>query len=108
VRRCPRSATTSAAGLAQYEREPRGFKVQGDERVSGLRARIRAWLGIHDGRRGTLTFLPGGRTVLGMPGGSAVQADAVAVALEEWLAGDRRPLVLPWPVDVDDQRYPRP
>lgn len=53
----------------------------------------------------TLTFLDGGGFVLGVPRGTEESERMAAVeAIKHYLSGENGGIVLPWPVDVDDQR----
>jgi hypothetical protein len=58
--------------------------------------------------RATLTIMPDGRALLGGPVVSDAHREGVARAVEAWLAKPPgHPLVLPWPIDVDDRRAGR-
>lgn len=72
-----------------------------------IRDWLRNWLGT--GPRGTLTFLANGTTLLGCPRGLAAdEIERIRVQLGEWLFEPTRLLVLPFPIDVVDQRRRRP
>jgi hypothetical protein len=60
--------------------------------------------------RGTLTLLPDGTFLLGLPHGTNDDvAYHAAKSLPDWLESpDRKLLILPFPVDVIDQRGTRP
>ena len=58
--------------------------------------------------RGTLTFLRDGSVIIGVPD-SATQEEVhhAREMIGDWIKERRAALVLPWPVDVIDQR-PKP
>jgi hypothetical protein len=66
---------------------------------------LRRWLRL-DEKRGTLTFLPDGSVILGLPENASVaMADGVRRQMSAWLDGNRgSALVFPFPVDVMDLR----
>lgn len=70
-----------------------------------MRAWLRRWLDLEP--RGTLTLLPDGGLVLGLPGDPTMaEADRITMLLREWRANPNRPLVLPFALEVFDRRKP--
>ena len=59
--------------------------------------------------RATLTILADGRIVLGCPEDVTSEWRAeYATLIAQWAKSEGASLVLPWPVDVDDQRETQP
>ena len=58
--------------------------------------------------RGTITFLPDGRTIVGVPHGTDEATTANVVRdLRRWDEWNWQSAVFPFPVDVDDRRRQR-